>query len=271
MKIFISADIEGVAGATDITETDKSHADYAVYSEQMTAEVAAACEGALSAGATEIVIKDAHWTGRNILASRLPRQARLIRGWTQDPFSMMAGLDEHFSAALMIGYHSRAGSDASPLAHTITGRVTYARINGRYASEFLINAYTAGWRGVPVVFLSGDDGVCQDAASFLPDITIVATMEGVGGATISIHPDLAVERIRAGVESALKGDIARGRVAMPGHFTVEVRYRGHTLARAASFFPDAHLIEPHTVGFEADDYFEVLRFFMFGISMNSGG
>ena len=269
MKIFISADIEGVAGAAHWDETDKAHADYAEFREQMTAEVAAACEGALNAGATEIVIKDAHWTGRNLIAAKLPREVRLIRGWTRDPYSMMAGLDESFDAALMTGYHSRAGSDASPLAHTLTGRVTTVKINDRYASEFLINAYTAGWLRVPVAFLSGDAGICQDAAAFLPDLTTVAVMEGVGNATSSIHPALAVERIRSSVEQALKGDLARCRVAMPPHFAVEVRYRVHTVARQVSFYPGAHLVEPHVVQFEADDYFDVLRFFMFGISMTS--
>jgi D-amino peptidase len=269
MKIFISADIEGVTGAAHWNETDKAHADYAEFREQMTAEVAAACEGALNAGATEIVIKDAHWTGRNLIAAKLPREVGLIRGWTRDPYSMMAGLDESFYAALMTGYHSRAGSDASPLAHTLTGRVVTVKINDRYASEFLINAYTAGWLGVPVVFLSGDAGICQDAAGFLPGLITVAVMDGVGNATSSIHPTLAVERIRSGVEQALKGDLAGCRVAMPPHFTAEVRYQGHTVARQVSFYPGARLVEPHVVRFEADDYFEVLRFFMFGISMTS--
>jgi D-amino peptidase len=269
MKIFISADIEGVTGATSWTETEKEHADYAEFREQMTAEVAAACEGALNAGATEIVVKDAHWTGRNLIASKLPHEVRLIRGWTLDPYSMMAGLDETFHAALMTGYHSRAGSDASPLAHTITGRVDYLKINNRYASEFLINSYTAGCLRVPVVFLSGDAGICQDASAFLPGLTTVAVMEGTGEATSSIHPALAVERIRSSVESALKGDVARCRVPMPQHFAAEVRFKGHTNARQASFFPGARLAEPHVVQFEADDYFEVLRFFMFGISMTS--
>jgi D-amino peptidase len=269
MKVFISADIEGVTGATHWNETEKEHADYGEFREQMTAEVAAACEGALNAGATEIVVKDAHWTGRNLIASKLPREVRLIRGWTLDPYLMMAGLDDTFYAALMTGYHSRAGSDASPLAHTIRRGVVYLKINERYAAEFLINTYAAGYLGVPVVFLSGDAGICQDAAAFLPGLTTVAVMEGVGDATRSIHPALAVERIRESVEMALKSDVSRCRAPMPPHFTAEVRFKEHTIARQASFFPGARLVEPHTVQFEADDYFEVLRFFMFGVSMPS--
>jgi len=267
MKIFISADIEGVTGATSWSEADKAHAEYPELREQMTAEVAAACEGALTAGATEIVVKDGHWTGRNLIAAKLPREVRLIRSWTHDPYIMMAGLDRTFDAALMTGYHSRAGSDTSPLAHTITGRVAYLKINDRYASEFLINAYTAGWLRVPVVFLSGDAGICQDASEFLPRITTVAVMEGTGEATSSIHPALAVERIRRSVAAALKGDVPGCRVPIPPDFVAEVRFRSHANAREASYFPGARLAESHVVQFEADDYFDVLRFFMFGISM----
>lgn len=182
------ADMKGVTGVANSNEVDKSHADYAEFRDQMTAEVVAACEGALHAGATEIVVKDAHWTARNIIASKLPQEVRLIRGWTQDPYSMMAGLDESFHAELMTGYHSRYGSNTSPLAHTLMGRVIYLKINDRYASEFLVNAYTAGLLDVPVIFLSGDAGACQDAKAFLPDLTTVAVMEGTGDATSSILP-----------------------------------------------------------------------------------
>ncbi len=269
MKVFISADMEGVTGATNWNEADKSHADYAELREQMTAEVAAACEGSLNAGMTEIVVKDAHSTARNLIASRLPREVRLIRSWTNDPYAMMAGLDGTFHAALMTGYHSRAGSDTSPLAHTITDRVAYLKINGRYAPEFLINAYTAGSLHVPVVFLSGDAGICRDATEFLPGLTTVAVMEGSGDSTSSIHPALAVERIRSAVSTALKDDVAKCLVPMPKHFAIELRYRLHASARRASFFPGARLAEPYVVQFEADDYYEVLRFFMFGISSTS--
>jgi D-amino peptidase len=263
MKVYITADIEGATGATHWDETDKKNPDYGEFQEQMTAEVVAACEGALSAGATEIWVRDAHWTGRNISASKLPREAKLVRGWSGHPFSMMQGLDETFQAVLVIGYHSRAGSGASPLAHTMTGNVVYVTINGQYASEFLIAAYTAGLVGVPVAFISGDAGICQEAEALIPGLGTVAVKDGVGNSTVSIHPHLAVEQIRGGVEAALKGDLSRCRVTLPDRFAVELRHRNHADAYRVSFFPGANLKEPHTVQFEADDYFEVLRFFSF--------
>ena len=72
MKVFISADIEGTAGIAHWNEADRTHPDWAEFRALMTGEVVAACEGARAAGATEVVIKDAHDSGRNLLHDRLP-------------------------------------------------------------------------------------------------------------------------------------------------------------------------------------------------------
>ena len=263
MKVYLSADIEGITGTTHWDETEKKAADYAEFREQMTAEVVAACEGALNAGATEIWVKDAHNSARNIIAARLPAQARLVRGWSGHPYMMMDGLDTTFQAALMIGYHSRAGSNANPLSHTMSGSDLYVKINERYTAEFLINAYTAALENVPVVFVSGDAGLCADAAALIPGITGVAVKQGMGNATINLQPQLAVEKIRAGVQQALQGDLSRCRVALPEHFTVEICYKGHAKAYSASFFPGARLKNENTILFESDSYFDVLRLFAF--------
>ncbi|HNT26006.1 MAG TPA: M55 family metallopeptidase [Anaerolineales bacterium] len=263
MKIYISADIEGITGTTHWDETDKKHADYGEYQEQMTAEVVAACEGALAAGATELWVRDAHDSARNILAGKLPRAARLVRGWSGHPFMMMDGLDESFRAAMMIGYHARGGSDHSPLAHTMSGGIAHMRINERYASEFMINTYTAALVKTPVVFVSGDAGLCQDAAGLVPSITSVAVKENLGEATINIHPALAVERIRSGAQAALAENLDACRLALPEHFKVEVCYKSYIKAYGASFYPGVRQADPFTIQFETDDYFEVLRLFAF--------
>jgi D-amino peptidase len=266
VKIYITADIEGVTGATHWDETDKKNAEFTEFREQMTAEVAAACEGALAAGADEVWVKDAHGWGRNLIAAKLPREVRLVRAWSGHPFAMMQEIDETFHAALIIGYHSRASSSGSPLAHTMTGNVISLQINGQYASEFMVSAYTAGLVGVPVVFLSGDAALCQEAQTLVPGLSTVAVMHGVGDSTVSIHPQVAVERIRSGVEAALRADLSRCRVPMPEHFSVELRYRNHADAFHASFFPGVRLLGSHTASFEADNYFEVLRFFAFCVA-----
>jgi D-amino peptidase len=263
MKVYLSADIEGITGTTHWDETEKKAADYAEFREQMTAEVTAAGEGALNAGATEIWVKDAHDSARNIIAARLPAQAKLVRGWSGHPYLMMDGLDSTFQAALMIGYHARAGSSANPLSHTMSGSDLYVKINDRYTAEFLINAYTAALENVPVVFVSGDAGLCADAVALVPAITGVAVKQGMGNATINIHPQLAVEKIRAGVQQALQGDLSRCRLALPEHFKVEISYKSHAKAYGASFFPGALLKDENTILFESSSYFDVLRLFSF--------
>jgi D-amino peptidase len=263
MKIFISADIEGITGVTHWNETDLQHQESQLFREQMTAEVAAACEGAIQAGATEIWIKDAHDSGRNILASRLPLEARLIRGWAPHPLIMVQELDKTFQGVVFIGYHSWGGAGTSPLAHTLTTKLVNITINDRYASEFMIHAYAAAYLGVPSVFISGDKGICEEAAELVPQIGTLAVKEGVGDSTVNIHPGLAVSRIREGVNKAVHGKMECNLPTLPDHFKATIQYREQHAAYLYGFFPGAKQINPNTVQFESSDYFEMMRFFLF--------
>lgn len=263
MKLYISADIEGITGVTSWDETDLDKPAYTVARQQMTAEVTAACQGAIQAGVTETWVKDAHASGRNLIAADLPPETRLIRGWSGHPFGMVEELDESFQALILIGYHSRAGSGASPLAHTMSGAITYVKINDLFASEFLFVAYTAAMLKVPLVFVSGDQGLCEEIAQFHPHIQTVAVKSGIGDATLSLHPSVAVEQIRSGVVRALAGDLSRCLVPLPDHFRLELRYRQHTKAYKASFYPGAKQMDDTTILYENDSFFEILRFMLF--------
>jgi D-amino peptidase len=265
MKVFISADIEGVTGVTHWNETELGHAEYQAAREQMTAEVKAACEGALQAGATEIWIKDSHDTGRNLVAAGLPREARLIRGWSGHPMMMLQELDSSFQAVLLVGYHSGAGAGRSPLEHTMDGSVTAVKINGSPISEFMIDLYNSAYHRVPLVFVSGDQGLCEQVKLLNPNIETVAVKEGRGDSTINLHPQLAVDRIREAAEQALKGDLQACLIGLPGHFSLEVVYRTQAKAYQYGFFPGARQADALTVKLETDDYFEVLRFFLFAL------
>jgi D-amino peptidase len=259
MKVYISADIEGVTGAAHFDEINKEKPDYKVFSEQMTKEVNAACQGANNAGAREIWIMDAHSTGRNIDAMALPENTKVIRGSSGHPFIMMQELDKSFDAVMLVGYHAYATSELNPLSHTITHRLAAVRINDELASEFLINTYTAEYLGVPVVFISGDDGVCRQAVSLNENIKTVAVKKGIGASVISMHPKLALTKIRDAAESALKGEANRCRVKLPSSFSVAISYKDHHKAYKASFYPGMKMVSSTTVLYETDDYFEVLR------------
>lgn len=265
MRVFISSDIEGTAGITGWEETDhrKGSPWYAHFCRQMTLEAAAACEGALAAGATDILVKDAHDTGCNIDPSGLPAGVRINRGWSGGPFVMVDGLDGGFDAVAFTGYHSPAYGAGNPLAHTMREEIEELTINGARASEFTIHSYIAGMLGVPVIFVSGDHALCEQAQKLVPAITAVPVCAGVGASSTSIHPGTAVNEIRAGMERALSGDVKRCLVEMPAHFEVVVRYRAHPMAYRFGFYPGAQQVDEKSIMFAHRDYYEVLRFFNF--------
>jgi D-amino peptidase len=259
MKIYISADIEGTAGISHWDEANKSHFSYPEMRELMTGEVLAACEGAIAAGATEIFIKDAHDTGRNIISERLPREARLIRAWSGHPFSMVQGIDESFAGVLFTGYHSKAGSEGNPLAHTMSLSVDELRLNGEAASEFHLHALAAGSIGVPALFLSGDKGIAADAKRLNPGMVTTPVSEGIGPSTISLSPRAARAAIKAGIETAIKGDRAACVMKPAPKYVLEVKYTNPVDAYRASWYPGAKHSAAQTVMLEAKDYFDIMR------------
>lgn len=263
MKLFISADLEGVAGIVNWSEADIESSFSKYFTEQMTKEVNAACEAAIAAGAEDILIKDAHSTARNLDPSKLPEQVKILRGWTRDPYSMMAGLDASFDGVFFIGYHSAAGANGNPLAHTMNMQNEYVKINGEIASEMLINAYTAASMGVPVLLATGDKMICEDAQKINPHIKTVPVSEGIGNASISIHPNVALKKIKEQVQAALSDELGRYKIDLPESFHVEIAFREHYLAYRGSFYPGAKQTGAKTVEYETNDYNEVLRFLFF--------
>jgi D-amino peptidase len=264
MRVFLSADIEGVCGITSWEEARKGSGEYPEFRRQMQAEVGAACEGALAAGATALTVKDAHGSARNLVAAELPAPARLIRGWSGHPFGMVQELDADYDAALFVGYHGRAGAGGNPLAHTMSSRhVARVRLNEEPASEYRIHALAAATVGVPVVFVSGDRTLCQEVGVACPAAHTFCTKWGEGASQHSLHPSEAVRGIREGVERALSGDRRACLLPLPDAFTLEVTFKDHALAYRRSFYPGAERSDAQTVRFEADDYFDVLRALLF--------
>ena len=132
-------------------------------------------------------------------------------------------------------------------------------------SEFMMNAYTAGYFGVPVAFLSGDKTLCTFAKELIPGIITVPVNEGLGGATLSIHPNAAVKAIREGAEQAVR-NAQNCKVSMPDHFEMAIRFREHRQAYSCSFYPGARLEDEKNVVFDSGDWFEMLRFAHFVLS-----
>ena len=258
MKLFLSADMEGTAGVTLWEETETGKRLYDHFARQMSSEVAAACEGAIAGGATEIVVKDAHDSACNIYPDMLPEQASILRSWARHPYSMMAGLDASFDGVMFTGYHSAASMPTNPLSHTMNGRNVYVKINDIICPELFINALTAAYEGKPIYLLTGDKGLCEWLRKMNPT---VAVSEGMGGASLSINPHLAVKRIREAAEKALSIDPKKLMFPMPDHFRVEIAFRNHTYATNGSHYPGCVQLDSTRVAFESNDYMDVLKFF----------
>ncbi|MGE0007071.1 MAG: M55 family metallopeptidase [Parvibaculaceae bacterium] len=263
MKVYISVDIEGVAGITHWDEAEKTHRDYQEFREQMTHEAVAAIEGAEAAGASEIWVKDAHDSGRNLVTAMLPGNIRLIRSWAGHPLCMVQELDKSFDAVMMIGYHSAAGSEANALAHTLSLKPHLIRLNGRTASEFYLHALAGSMLGVPTVFVTGDEGLMEEVRSTNAHIGRCGVKRGAGQSTVTMTPKAAIAAIRQGAETALKRDPAKSLIALPESFVLEITYASPVMACRMSWYPGAGHSGDRTIRYETANYLDILRMLNF--------
>src|SRR5919109_1694684 len=154
LKVFISVDMEGLAGVVAGADVNPGSPDYAHFRAIMAGETNAAIEGAFRAGATDVLVRDSHGDKRNLLPSDVDPRARLLRGQSSGPKNMMEGIDSTFDAVVFIGYHAKAGTPNAILEHTSTGNVVDFSVNGVSLPEGGYNAITAGFFCVPLVFVA---------------------------------------------------------------------------------------------------------------------
>lgn len=266
MRVYISADIEGVTDVTIWEETERGGKGYDRACEQMTAEVAAACRGAFAGGADEIVVKDAHDSALNLIHEKLPRGVKLIRAWCSSKDSMVACVDQGFDVAFFTGYHSEGGSDANPLAHTMTHTDIYlTKINGHRVSEMEINALICAKYDVPVALVTGDKGLCVTAAELIEGVHTLPVKSGIASATFNMHPLDAIELIEEEAKKAII-DFKAGRVKpldLPEKPVLELTYREHSFAKAALNYPGVVQVDPYTVRYEAKNFDDLLTAYRF--------
>ncbi len=258
MKVFISADIEGTAFTTYWNETELKENVYARAAQEMTREVCAAIAGANAAGADEILVNDAHDFGINIDPGELPENVELIRGWSGSPMSMVDGIDSSFDAAFFVGYHAAAGRYGNPLSHTMSTKTTKVTLNGLPCSEFLLYSWAAAMKGVPTVFLAGDQALINDSQSLHPALKTVAVKQGFGGMTRCLAPAKAHRLIREESEKALRQDLSQAGIMLPETFEMRVTYKEQKHAVKYSYFPGCRLEEDNTISFRTDSYMELL-------------
>jgi D-amino peptidase len=260
LKVFISVDMEGVSGLINWDETSQGGPDYPLFRKLMTEEANAAIAGALDAGATEIVVRDAHDSARNILPDLLRPEARLIREWN-GPLSMMEGIDKTFDAVVFIGYHARAGTPDAVLKHTMSLSIFDVILNGVRIPEAGWNAAIAGYYDVPVVFLSGDTAIGKQAREILGPIETVAVKDGIGTAASMIHPAKAQEMIQKGVAAALRNLKTYKPYKPSSPYKLEIVFTDEHQALRASWIPGAVRTGERSVVFTSADFMDIIKDF----------
>ena len=251
LKVFISVDMEGLAGVVSGSDVSAGSPDYPHFRAIMAAETNAAIDGAYRAGATDVLVRDSHGSKQNLLPADVDPRARLLRGASTGPKNMMEGIDATFGAVVFIGYHAKAGTPNALLEHTSNGNVIDFAINGVSLPEGGYNALVAGLVNVPVVFVSGDRAVVGQIRGLLGPIEGVAVKEEIGDASLGLSPKQAQDEIRRSVEQAVKNRarFKPYKMTPPYSMVLKVRqekppYRGAERVRQGEFtFSSPDLLE----------------------------
>jgi D-amino peptidase len=236
VRVFISVDMEGVAGVATLDQVVRGGHGYPRAQELMTAEADAAIRGAFAGGATEVVVADSHGTMDNLIVERLDRRAAVVTGGHR-PQVMMQGLHPGDAMAVFVGYHAAAGQHGV-LAHTFSSNFTEVRLDGRPVSEAEVNALYSASFGVPVGVVTGDDQICALAEKSFPEVRTaqVKTAEGWASA-VSLSPSDATDLIEATVADAVTNAERLARPPSPENHLLEVDFSTPLAADLASSVP----------------------------------
>jgi D-amino peptidase len=264
MKIYISADMEGVVGVVTGDQLGPQGFEYERFREFMTQEVNAAIEAAFEAGATEIVVSDSHGNGENLLIEKLPKNILLVRSWPR-PLMMMQGIDETFAGVIFLGYHTGTTNSQGVRAHTLSSaRLADVRLKGVSVSEAGINAAIAGHFNVPVIMVSGDDAVVKETTALLGDVegAVVKWASGFHSAT-TMMPEAAYQLIREKVKKAIGRirDFKPHKLAPP--IQLDVRFKNYRPSEVLSYLSIVERTDAHSIRFVGKDMIEVSKFLEF--------
>ncbi|HZD58583.1 MAG TPA: M55 family metallopeptidase [Anaerolineales bacterium] len=257
MNILIAADMEGISGVVNWDQVSPGHSEYERFRKIMTSDVNAAIEGALQAGAGEIVVADGHAGGDNLLLEDLNPQARLNSG-NSAPFAMLQGIDANTGGVLLIGYHACAGSKNAVLDHTwSSARVANLWLNHKLMGEIGLNAALCGHFDAPVLMVSGDQTACGEARALLGGIVVVVVKQATGRTSAECLPvQLSQQNICEAAAKAVR-QLTDGKAPDPFKLsepiTVTVEFLNSLMAEQASRLPGAERLDGRRIEFSAED------------------
>jgi D-amino peptidase len=264
LKVYISVDMEGVAGVVTADQLSPSGFEYERFRRFMTNETLAAVQAAKESGATEIVVSDSHGNGESLLIDLFPKDVRIVRSWPRHG-GMMAGLDSTFDAALLVGYHASTTNPRGVRAHTFSSaHLARVGLNGTAVTEGEFGAAYAGAMGVPVVFASGDDAAMQELKSRLGNIEVAETKKSLGfHSAETLTPEASCERIAAGVRAAFRRLADFKPLVVKTPVTLELTFKNYTPAELLSYLRAVQRVDSHTIRFVGKDMAEVDDFVEF--------
>ncbi len=263
-RIYISADMEGVAGVVTGDQLGPQGFEYERFRGFMTDEVLAAIEGARAAGATQFLVSDSHGNGENLLIERLPKDVQIVRSWPR-PLAMMQGVDGSFEAVLFIGYHASTTNAEGVRAHTMSSaHLADLRLNGVSMPEAGLNAAIAGHFGVPVAMISGDDAIVKEAQALLGPVAgaVVKWNYGFHSAR-TLTPQAACDAIRETARKTLSERRYGKPYVVPAPVTLDLRFKNYRPAEVLAYLPIVERTDAHAIRFRGKDILEVSRFLEF--------
>jgi D-amino peptidase len=263
MRIYISVDMEGIAGVVHWADTKLEGVEYERARRWMTGEANAAIEGALAGGATEVVVNDSHGHMRNLLAEDLNAEAWLVRG-SPKPFCMMEGLQPGFDAAFLVGYHAMAGTGSGVLNHSFSGSsVASMKLNDRLVGEVGFNAALAGAMQVPVVMVTGDEMLSREVQHMLPWAERVVVKQGITSwSAKNASPGKAQALVRTSAERALRRLPEMSPLVVSAPIRLEVAFFRPIQADLAGQLPGAERVNGTTLAYTAQDMDTINRAWM---------
>jgi D-amino peptidase len=266
MKVYISVDMEGVAGAVTPDQLLPTGFEYERFRGFMTAEALAAVQGARDAGATEFVVSDSHGNQENLLIEQFPPDVTIIRS-SPRPLGMMEGIDSTFAAAVFIGFHASTTSPAGVRAHTFSSAYLAAvQLNSVFMSEAGFNAAVAGAFGVPVVAISGDNIAVAEAQHMIGPIEGAVVKRAISfhsAATLTPQAAQALirEKVKAGVMR--RAELHPYVVKAPIH--LGLTFKNYRPAESLSYLPIVQRVNAHSIEFVGRDMVEVSKFVEFAL------
>jgi len=270
LKVYISADMEGVVGTVTGEQLGPSGFEYEQARRWMTEEVNAAIRGARAAGATEILISDSHGNGQNLLLDELPEDVRVIRSWPR-PLGMMAGFDDTFDGAIFIGYHASTNNSMGVRAHTMSSaRLTSVKLNGVPVPETGLNAAVAGHFGVPVIMISGDDVIAEEATALIGDVETAVVKRAYGFHSAETLTPAAAYRLIEETAARAVGRIDDFRPwDLGGPIELEVSFKNYRPVEALEYLEIVERIDSHTIRYTGPDMIAVSNFLTFLLNYDS--